>query len=748
MRHVMSAIACTVALSTGAGENADTWQVLGMGGGGCFLGPAASPHDPNLIFTSSDMGGVYRSEDGAKSWRMLDWRQIQTVRAPVFHPTDPNVIYACANDGRALRVSRDRGKNWSVVEGSWKGVRTLAIDRGNPNLLLLSCEKELYRSEDGAKTWAAVPNAPGRLIGIHFDQTTPADKRVCLAGNKDDVFRSSDGGLTWAPASKGLPWREIRAFCGGSDPKSGRAVVYCAIPSKKVDDKFAGGVFRSTDRGETWEPAMGAGINTALGKQDEYAAEDIDQYHFLAQAETVPDTIYVTNRSTGYYPPHAWTVYRSDDAGKNWRACFFNDHRFKEFNTELSWLYYDHSRGFGDQAWGFNVNAANPEQVFYTNFAEIFMTTDGGKKWAQIQSRREDGQGPPAKGQRWASIGIEDTSCWRYVFDPHEKNRTYICYTDIGFMRSEDRGKSWCDATAGIPWRNTIYDLACDPEVPGLLFAACANQHDIPGWQYIQGATAPGGVCKSADFGKTWKPCDGLPKAPATALLLDPTSPKDKRVLYAAIYAHGIFKSVDGGATWTNKSAGIEPEKNRQVYCLQRWKDGTLFCSVAGRRKGKGVDTNLPGGVYVSADKAETWKRITTDDIFRPVDFAVHPEDKNTIYVAVMDGLSHTGGVYKTTDGGAKWENLNVQYDKTHCSYIEGYNVTLNPKDPNIVYFFAHTHGMFLSRDAGKTWEPLKAPKAPPFMVCSRIYWDPEDPKTVYIVTFGGSVWKGPDPAF
>ena len=37
---------------------------------------------------------------------------------------------------------------------------------------------------------------------------------------------------------------------------------------------------------------------------------------------------------------------------------------------------------------------------------------------------------------------------------------------------------------------------------------------------------------------------------------------------------------------------------------------------------------------------------------------------------------------------------------------------------------------------------------SPPFLNCLRIYWDPEDSKTVYIVTFGGGVWKGPDPAF
>ena len=74
-------------------------------------------------------------------------------------------------------------------------------------------------------------------------------------------------------------------------------MVYCLLPSKKADGKIvgpggpqAGGVWRSADRGETWESAMGDGIRLQAGG-------NMDQFQFLAMAQTSPDTVYVTDRA-------------------------------------------------------------------------------------------------------------------------------------------------------------------------------------------------------------------------------------------------------------------------------------------------------------------------------------------------------------------------------------------------------------------------------------------------------------------
>ncbi len=720
------------------------WVNLGIGGSGAFFQPAGSPHDPNLVFVSSDMGQLLRSTDAGKNWRMVDWRSSPHVKSPVFHPTDPNIMWACDWGGDVLRVSRDKGVVWQVVGGAqapWKGQQlvAIAIGRANPRFMLLSTDKGVFRSIDGGEKWEAVANAPGGLMGIFIDPASPADKPVCIGGSKVGVYRSDDGGLSWVEKSVGLPQRDLRAFCGGSDGK--KTMVYCLLPSRNVGGKVVGGVWRSADGGEKWESAMGEGIRTKAGNGP-------DQFMFMGMAQTNPDILYVTNTGTDDPPPNHYTVFRTDDAGKTWKDCFYNDPRQAGSNSDVGWLLYDRSRGFGDRALGFGVNAGDPDEVFYTNFGEVFMTTNGGKSWYQTFTRRAEGQGQPGAGQRWESCGSEDTTCWRYVFDPFDKNRTYICYTDIGFARSEDRGKSWLYDSKGRPCTNTTYDLAADPDVPGVFWGAFSDMHDIPTWRYVVGAgRSRGGIAKSTDHCKSWiSQNSGMPVAPATAIVIDPTSPKDGRTLYAGIYGHGVFKSTDGGATWMLKSSGIEPAQNRQVYSIRRWKDGTLFCTVAARRSGGGVNSNLAGGLFMSSDGAESWKRLSNEEMYRCVDFAVDPEDRNIIYVATMDGLAGKGGVYKTSDGGNTWANCNVEYDKSNLNYIEGMTVTINPQKRNVLYFCAMTHGMFLSKDAGKTWSALGPAKSPPFLQCTRLFWDPEDIKTVYVVTFGGGVWKGPDP--
>jgi hypothetical protein len=139
----------------------------------------------------------------------------------------------------------------------------------------------------------------------------------------------------------------------------------------------------------------------------------------------------------------------------------------------------------------------------YTNNAELFITTDGGKSWHNgfcLSSRRElaaDGsaEGP---GKSWVTTGLDVTSCWEVVPDP---------------------------ATAGV------------------LYAACSNTHDIPEWSSTTTTTAQreGGVCVSVDFGKTWKSAsDGLPAA-CQRVTIDPI---DRDTIWVATFGRGAWRGA------------------------------------------------------------------------------------------------------------------------------------------------------------------------------------------------------------
>jgi photosystem II stability/assembly factor-like uncharacterized protein len=631
----------------------------------------------------------------------------------------------------------------------------LEIDHAIPDFMLLSGKKGLYRSTDAGTNWSAVDGAPMGLFGMHIDQSQPFDSaamnglqhRVCFAANSNSVWRSDDGGQTWNSKSSGLPWRQIRSFSAGSSPATKIVALHCTIPSRNVDGQFAGGVYRSVDRGESWHSIMGKGIHTEIGKHT-FGESDIDQYQFVGQPHGMPDFVYVTNHGTGYDPPHHFSVYRTNDGGRLWRSCFFNDPRFPENNADVGWLCRDRRRDFGGPALGFHVNSRYGQQVMYANAGEIYVTNDGGRIWRQRYSGRVANQLDRSDGRAWATIGLEDTSCWNLVVDPHNQQRHYLCYTDIGLVRSDDGGGTWVDSNEGIPWRNTVYQVAFDPDSDGQMWAACSDQHDIPMWRSAQGPTAGGGVCISRDHGRSWtKSSHGLPNAPATTIVVDQTTGTACR-LWVGIYGHGVFRSDDSGTTWTDASQGLEPIANRQVTSLQRDASGTLYCSVAGRRPGNGVDERIAGGLFRFNPIKRAWARITPNSIFRPVDFCFEPGNSDTIFVAGMDGLGHSGGVFKTLDGGRVWKKISPTFDSQVSKYVEAFSIALNPFDSQILYLLTLTHGIFVSHDRGTTWQTTEPNRSPPFRSCLRIKWDPTDKRRVFITTFGGGVWRGADPAF
>jgi hypothetical protein len=321
---------------------AKSWQPLGLTGNGGMFAPAISPVDPNLMMLNCDMSGAFLSRDGGQHWRMIHQSQLRssTRCRPAFHPTDAKVIFA-AQSGQGMKVSRDGGVYWEPVcgekgdsphlperpEGFFAQMGTvpffppqdlrgeIAIDPGHPQRMMAGDEHSVFLSPDGGRSWRACQGPQGRTVAFHFDQTTPADRRACFAATELGIWRSDDGGVTWSEKTAGLPWKGIRSFAGGSrsdaagsipPPRKyvrlsslteqtgqagepdvhllsgrGKIVLYCVVPSRVEDGKFAGGVYKSTDRGESWTSVMGGGINMDITAADPWAQGSIAQYQWV-----------------------------------------------------------------------------------------------------------------------------------------------------------------------------------------------------------------------------------------------------------------------------------------------------------------------------------------------------------------------------------------------------------------------------------------------------------------------------------
>ena len=292
------------------------WQPVGISGGGGMFTPAISPADPNLMMLNCDMSAAYLSEDGGRNWRMINHAQLRSDTAcrPAFHPTDANIIYA--SSGGRLKISRDRGKTFAPI-GNLKDSLggEIAINPAIPR----SCwparaSGRCWFSRDAGETWARVPGPTGQVIAFHFDRTRagPLDVRrdgpghLAIRRRRANVVGEDPG-----PAVEGDS-RFRRRFGRGGETSS---MLYCSIRSKDENGVFRGGLYRSRDRGETWESAMGQGLNTETKKADEWAYGPISQYHQLLATDAKPLTVYAFNTSTGFHPPHSDTVYRSDDGG-------------------------------------------------------------------------------------------------------------------------------------------------------------------------------------------------------------------------------------------------------------------------------------------------------------------------------------------------------------------------------------------------------------------------------------------------
>lgn len=722
-------------------KGASKWEPIGLSGGGAMFAPALSPLDPKLMMINCDMSAAYVSQDGGASWRMIHHAQLRanTRCRPAFHPTDARTIVA-ANGDAGLAVSHDKGEHWAPLGKLGSPPRgSVAIDPAHPERVFVGTDDGVLRSVDAGATWSRCDGPEGEGLSFHFMP------RGTFAATRKGIWRSEDGGDSWSAKTAGLSSKNIVSFAGGSNAKAKTALLYCTVPCEAKDGALEGGIFRSKDRGDSWESAMGEGLNKETKPFDDWAASKIVQYVHVATSDARPTTVYAFNLGTGIPPPHHCSVYRSDDAGKTWTPTFQGDPRYPGITVERDYTVSSVKQFYQEVPNGVASSPANAEVLLLVDGGRAWTTTDGGKSWHAAHTRPAPGSGPDDKDSRWLCNGLVVTSTWNYYVDPHDPSRHLICYTDIGFARSHDKGKTWTWwALAGrSPWANTCYELAFDPQVPGKVWGAFSNTHDIPNGNIIwgnHGANHPGGVCVSADSGGTWaKASAGLPAAPVCSVIVDPKSKPGARTLYAAVFGHGIYRSTDDGATWVPRSDGVGSAENKRVVRVQLHADGTLFALVTALRKDGKFLAEGPG-LYRSKDQGEKWDLVTASSPFLwPKDFTLDPKDSKVVYLGACDaGAEKQGGLWRTTDGGASWKKLARQGSEHFGAY-------LHPKKRGWIYMTlcegAPGSGLWLSKDDGATFAAVEGL---PFSNVQRVAFDPASESTIYVTTFGGSVWRGP----
>jgi photosystem II stability/assembly factor-like uncharacterized protein len=291
-------------------------------------------------------------------------------------------------------------------------------------------------------------------------------------------------------------------------------------------------------------------------------------------------------------------------------------------------------------------------------------------------------------------------------------------------------------AIAALQWRaigpaitgGRIDDIAVDPANRDVIYAGAAT----------------GGVWKTVNGGTTWAPIfDGFGTTSIGDIAVAPSNPAvvwvgtgEANNRQSSSWGNGVYKSTDGGQTWT--LMGLADTKHIGRIIIDPRNPEIVYVAALGHLWGP----NRERGVFKTTDGGRTWTNTKfIDENTGFVDLAMDPRDPNTLYAAAyqrrrtpwgFNGGGPGSGLYKTTNGGRTWMRLEGGLPSGNIGRI---GIDIYRKNPNVVYV-AYEHkdgGIFRSDDRGRTWRKTSALQPRP-LYFSQIRIDPQDDRRIYML--------------
>jgi photosystem II stability/assembly factor-like uncharacterized protein len=318
--------------------------------------------------------------------------------------------------------------------------------------------------------------------------------------------------------------------------------------------------------------------------------------------------------------------------------------------------------------------------------SEVFKSEDDGATWSQL------------------STGLRDAS-HQWIFSvtvPPEDSRTaFVTTAGAGVFKTTDAGRSWTESNRWLP-NSATRDLITEPGNPRTLYVAMAQS---------------GGVGKSLDGGDHWSQT-GLDDVYVVQLAMDRFSPS---TVYAAVRdstlaTAGLYKTTDGGVTWTRTLATVSAEE----VLIDPYDSNIVYVGA------------LPQGVFKSTDAGHTFTPMNsglTATMIRTLQ--IDPTDSNVVYAGTQDG-----GVFKSIDGAASWSFTGL------AGNISG--IVVDPQHPNRVYVGGIAIGVYASVDGGASWIAINR-GLPATLVVTSFSADPSNVNTLYAGTQDNGVFVSHD---
>ncbi|MBK8567314.1 MAG: DUF4832 domain-containing protein [Saprospiraceae bacterium] len=720
----------------------------GPGGGGYTYVPSISPHNANEVYLNCDMGGVYRSTDGAQTWQMLHYQEmVSQVKGKVQFTSDPSVLYVCRRSTTnltdpwwrgELAKSTDGGTSWQPLpDPTATGVHRLEVDPNSTQRLLLNEYDRLFFSNDGGANWTQVyvpPSGNMWLGGVFWDGQN------IYVGTNEGLLVSKDNGTSFNIENhSGLPAGTGIYHLAGA--KSGNTLQLFCLPVA-ADQLFAWGEPLSVRDQLQGIFRMNYSTSAAWTNSRGNIPNDVEiAWVDLAQGNT--QTVWAAAAIANGEP----LVYKSTNGGSNWTNTYLLDNNQ---NIQSGWTGHEGAFWlyFNDTALGLDVAPTDPDRVIIAD-GTGHITTDGGATWraTYVLPASQNAVGQPSSiNQFYKTSGLDVTTA-HHIYWKNEQE-IFVSNTDIGQTYSNDGGETWTFAhNLFQPWGvvsdNNWYLILRQPTT-GHLFAAVSEINDMYLSYRITDDVLDGVgglVAKSMDDGLTWDTTYNFGH-PVVWMEVDKVNPSK---LYASVVHStegGVFQSTNGGGTWTKLPN--PPRTQGHPYNLVSLEDGSLVTTYSARAEPDGVTLNESSGVFLLPPGGNAWLDRTANAMkFYTKDLVVDPHDpaQNTWYATVWGRFTTfagpnnqgNGGLYRTTDRGQTWTRVFANESAE--------SITIHPTKPGTAYLTAENDGLFFTENLGAS-PNFERVDAFPFWRPKRVFFPPNNPDETWVTTMGGGVWK------